>query len=423
VSDSKLVEGWGAHGGVGSTAFSGQCCGAVTSYAGVTKKGFSAFHPKKQNQDALLLEEHEATGSVICGVFDGHGEAGDLCSVYFTDRLPRALAGNPRFAAEPLSAMVEELARAEAALLKERTIDSDFSGTTGVLCVVRGRRAYVCNVGDSRVIGVLRGGEGAAVEVMIAAVPVGDGCGGGGGGGGGGAAAGAARPTATPPPVGPRALFSAQAISEDHKPDLPGERARIEATGGRVFATTFDDGDVGPARVYLADADIPGLAMSRSLGDALVHGAGVTSTPQTHVVELGSAHAALVVASDGLWEFCSSAEVAQWTGEALAGAGGRGGGGGGGAGAAAPAELLARVAATRWMEREQVIDDITVVVVALHVECGAGELPAPAAPAPAPAPAPALVAAPAQAPGQKSITRRGSFLQRLMEKRVDGGRK
>lgn len=55
---------------------------------------------------------------------------------------------------------------------------------------------------------------------------------------------------------------------EDHKPDHPPEKARIEAQGGRVFAIDYGDGEEGPARVWLADADLPGLAMARSVRTA-----------------------------------------------------------------------------------------------------------------------------------------------------------
>ncbi|RYY71428.1 hypothetical protein EON63_21720 [archaeon] len=44
---------------------------------------------------------------------------------------------------------------------------------------------------------------------------------------------------------------SAVALTMDHKPDLPAEKARIEAKGGRVFAVEYDDGVDGPARVWL----------------------------------------------------------------------------------------------------------------------------------------------------------------------------
>ena len=55
-------------------------------------------------------------------------------------------------------------------------------------------------------------------------------------------------------------------------------QARIEAKGGRVFAIKYDDGIDGPPRVWLGNMDVPGLAMSRSLGDTVGHDAGIIST-------------------------------------------------------------------------------------------------------------------------------------------------
>lgn len=68
--------------------------------------------------------------------------------------------------------------------------------------------------------------------------------------------------------------YQVEDLTCDHKPGLPEERARIEASGGRVFALDYDDGYVGPERVWLPDRDIPGLAMSRSLGDTIAHSVG-----------------------------------------------------------------------------------------------------------------------------------------------------
>ena len=44
-----------------------------------------------------------------------------------------------------------------------------------------------------------------------------------------------------------------EAVSIDHKPDLPAERNRILAKGGRVFAIDYGDGGESPARVWLKD--------------------------------------------------------------------------------------------------------------------------------------------------------------------------
>lgn len=43
---------------------------------------------------------------------------------------------------------------------------------------------------------------------------------------------------------------------------------------------------IGPARVWLQHSWVPGLAMSRALGDAVAHSVGVSSKPDTAVTEL-----------------------------------------------------------------------------------------------------------------------------------------
>lgn len=72
---------------------------------------------------------------------------------------------------------------------------------------------------------------------------------------------------------------------------------------------TYDDGYVGPARVYLSGADIPGLAMSRSLGDIIVHEAGVSSVPEVTERELTIEDKFIVLATDGLWDFFPNEET------------------------------------------------------------------------------------------------------------------
>jgi hypothetical protein len=57
----------------------------------------------------------------------------------------------------------------------------------------------------------------------------------------------------------------------------------------------YDDGIDGPARVWLAHADIPGLAMSRSLGDKVAHSAGVSSEPEIFELQLVEGEHAFLV--------------------------------------------------------------------------------------------------------------------------------
>ena len=128
-------------------------------------------------------------------------------------------------------------------------------------------------------------------------------------------------------------------------------QARIEAKGGRVFAVEYDDGVDGPPRVWLGHMDVPGLAMSRSLCDAVAHSAGVSSEPEFVDYEFnqnGREDLLIVMASDGLWEFMSDQEVidiAVTTTEPRY-----------------AVDKLISEANERWMREEQVIDDTTVCV-------------------------------------------------------------
>ena len=70
-------------------------------------------------------------------------------------------------------------------------------------------------------------------------------------------------------------------LSIDQKPDRPEEKIRVEKFGGRVFAQTNDRGDeLGPARVWMKDVMMPGLAMSRSFGDKAGIKAGTNAEPE-----------------------------------------------------------------------------------------------------------------------------------------------
>lgn len=127
----------------------------------------------------------------------------------------------------------------------DASVDTDFSGTTYVACVIRKNKVYVGNIGDSRMILGKKKSE---------------------------------------------TKYEPVDVSDDHKPDRPDEQKRIEQRGGRVFAIEYEDGVDGPPRVWLGHMDIPGLAMSRSLGDTVAHTAGVISDPECHIVDLAKDH-------------------------------------------------------------------------------------------------------------------------------------
>jgi serine/threonine protein phosphatase PrpC len=73
-------------------------------------------------------------------------------------------------------------------------------------------------------------------------------------------------------------------LSTDHKPDLKAEKDRILSKGGWVESYKDINGNsLGPARVWLKDEDIPGLAMSRSFGDLIACSIGVICDPGNQI--------------------------------------------------------------------------------------------------------------------------------------------
>ena len=108
---------------------------------------------------------------------------------------------------------------------------------------------------------------------------------------------------------------------------------------------------MGPPRVWLANAPVPGLNMSRSMGDLTAKKAGVVSTPHKSIDPIGVGDKALILASDGLWDFVGNEEVSAvglsstdcWD----------------------AASRLARLTRARWLIRTGGADDTTIVVVRL----------------------------------------------------------
>jgi len=59
----------------------------------------------------------------------------------------------------------------------------------------------------------------------------------------------------------------------------------------------------GPKRVWMRNRQVPGLAMTRSIGDMAATSVGVTAEPEIKVFNnLQPSDKFIVVASDGIWD-------------------------------------------------------------------------------------------------------------------------
>lgn len=266
-----------------------------------------SWDPRKINQDRPLacvpLRGHP--GVHVYGVMDGHGQYGHYVSEFVMATLPAFLSREQRLREDTNEAVLSAV-RGMCAELAQSNINLSFSGTTCCFAVHHSDKLHVANIGDSR-----------ALLIRSPDLP-------------------------NYPPY-------AIPLSSDHKPDLPGEKARIIAAGGRVCP--IPGMDSGPARVWLMDADEPGLAMSRSIGDEVSASVGVTNVPELSVHQLDERDVCLLIASDGVWEFITNDEAARLVWKYID------------TPAAAVNQLVAE-SVRRWQDdSEQVVDDITVVLV------------------------------------------------------------
>ena len=292
----------------------------VSAYTGLSQKGVAPYNPDKQNQDSMTMEVLDSPGSdgsnlLLC-VYDGHGENGHTVSRYISSRLPEIIAQNPEFNSDEHTGKVLQtgLIKAESELINDFSVDTTLSGTTAVVSVLRNGKLFVANVGDSRVIKgrQKRSGSNKSIQAVD--------------------------------------------LSVDHKPEMPRERQRIERCGGRVSRITYEDGVEGPPRVFLCFANMPGLAMSRSLCDTVAKEAGVISEAELFVRELDKQDKFVVLASDGLWEFMSSQEVCDIVAKHMDPK----------PNPQAAIQELVKESNKRWRQEEPVIDDTTVIVAYLE---------------------------------------------------------
>lgn len=285
-----------------------RCEFPVKSYSGCSQRGYTLTNQQRKNQDSLIMFEDLSTQSLVICCMDGHGACGDLISQYVKMGIEVKLTKHPKFGTNIQSAITETLAEIEAAFLQDSDINSEFSGTTMVLVVIRKNLMTIANIGDSRITLISKD---------------------------------------------ERNQFIGQALSEDHKPEQITEKARITAAGGRVFPIIYPDGVIGPERVWLGDTDIPGLAMSRSMGDSIVHTVGVSSEPEFFEREFDRARdCAVVIATDGLWTVLTDNEVAQKAMSCKSPSSAIG--------------LLIRESQKRWIASGDSVDDTTISICFLH---------------------------------------------------------
>ena len=100
-------------------------------------------------------------------------------------------------------------------------------------------------------------------------------------------------------------------LTRDHKPTEQDEAQRVLEYDGEIEKIEDEFGEwAGPLRVWVKGSDGPGLAMTRSFGDEVATTVGVFSIPEVTEYKIKDEDRAIIIASDGLWEYLDNKSVA-----------------------------------------------------------------------------------------------------------------
>jgi serine/threonine protein phosphatase PrpC len=240
---------------------------------------------EKECQDSFAFIYKEK--NLLSVLFDGHGKDGRRVSLFCRDFMLKYFDKNfETFETDPLNT-IEDMVESCDAELSTSGIECTLSGTTALIVMINNTGIHAGSVGDSRaVLATLPKDSNSIGFPVYKAFPY-------------------------KRPVQPIRNLHAVALTIDQKPNHEEELRRIRNAGGVVEKLADDMGrPVGPYRVWKKKGNLPGLAMSRSIGDKVAHEIGVISKPICHTFKLYSGFDQFIVlASDGVWDVMENYEV------------------------------------------------------------------------------------------------------------------
>ena len=266
-----------------------------------THVGYVPGNPHKVNQDSYILNSELNFEHSLFSVADGHGVNGEHVSRYIKERFPQLLNSSPYLLSNTNRAIFNSANKLNREI-GSKEFDTNFSGSTFISVLIRNKKLWCANIGDSRALLGRQMSDKTSFK-------------------------------------GQSNHWMSIALSRDHKPNETDESSRIYASGGRVEAYQDDHGNpFGPSRVWLKNQNIPGLAMSRSFGDKVASSVGVICEPEILEFDLTCDDKFIVLGSDGIFEFLNNEDVVKlvvpyWRRNDVEGA----------------AEVLAKEAKSAWM--------------------------------------------------------------------------
>ena len=286
----------------------------------LTKKGFWQPETEKPNQDNFFIFKNitSESNNYFIGVCDGHGKYGKEISSFISINLPLNLKQNfldnkIKLNKESLSTISKIITKTfiqtNLSLNLNSNIGTSSSGSTCSSIILTPYRLISINLGDSRcVLGKYNN------------------------------------------------KWSYVNLTRDHKPKEEDEKKRILEKGGKISKEKDEFGNkTGIARIWKKDEGNIGLALTRSFGDEILSKIGVICEPEVKEFILSKDDKFIIIGTDGLWEYITSQECVEIVKEFylkndIQGA----------------INYLFKESAKRWITEQDVIDDITIILIFLE---------------------------------------------------------
>ena len=148
-------------------------------------------------------------------------------------------------------------------------------------------------------------------------------------------------------------VFVPESVTFEHTLENIKEKERIIENGGKIYREKDQyDREFGPKKLKKENSFLPGLLITRSLGDKEAGSIGVISEPDVQYIEMKNEYKFIVIGSKGFWEFISNEECAKIIGiyylkNDISGA----------------LTHIINIAKSRWIEEhEAIFEDISVII-------------------------------------------------------------
>lgn len=227
-------------------------CFDIYEIVTISESGYTQDQEKKINQDNYFGVSVDKERYFI-GVCDGHGQKGHVVSKYVVNYIEdnsTALFNEQTDITNEIKSLMENT---QQSLIQNKTNIIKQSGTTLTSALILKDKMYLVNVGDSKTMLVYN--DKRTISTSL------------------------------------------------HSLENEEERKFIDLSKAEVSRLKDESGEeTGPLRLFQKGKPGPGLMMSRSLGDSIGHDLGMSVEPEVIEIKCKGNEKYLIIASDGLWD-------------------------------------------------------------------------------------------------------------------------